>query len=454
MTGFGGTGGREVADRAFGLAARLGIEEVEVALIETVSTRVSVADGRVESVEERREAGIGLRVFLDRRTGFAFTADPSPEALERTLATARDLAALGEPEDANRAPDPRPLPGDTPPNEDPDLGRFPVARKVALAREVEAAARAAFPEVDRIRRAAYRDARGVQRIVSTRGVDASESWSRAWLSIEAAARRGDDQRIGWWADWALGPASLDAERVGRTGAARAVELLGARPGPTGRLPVVLPPEATAALLGALADAFSGLKALRHRTILAGREGRSIGSNRVTLVDDATLPGTWGTGAVDGEGIPTRRNVLVEEGTFRGFLHDSYTARHFGLESTGNSLRGGYAAPPVIGAHALHLLPTGPSRTELLVRAEGGIHVSELMGLHTVNTVTGDFSLGAAGRRIGPGGELQDPLDRMAISGSILELLEAVEAVADDLHFFIGGAGGATVLLREMAVSGS
>ncbi len=454
MSDFGGAAGRRIAQRAFDLAARLGIEEVEVALVETVSTKVSVADGRLESVEERQEAGIGLRVFHRRRTGFAFTADPGDEALARALEIARDLAELGEAEEANRAPDPAPLPEALPPNEDPALAAFPVARKIALAREVELAARAAYPEVDRIRRASYQDARGTQRIVSTRGVDAAEGWTRAWLSIEAAARRGNDQRIGWWSDWALGPGPLDPERVGRTGAARAVELLGARPGPTGRLPVVLPPEETAALLSALGDAFSGLKALRHRTVLEGREGQRIGSSRVTLVDDGTLPGTWGTGAIDGEGLPTRRNVLVEEGIFRGFLHDSYTARRFGLEPTGNSLRGGYAAPPTIGAHALHLLPTGPGRMELLARAEGGILVSELMGLHTVNTVTGDFSLGAAGRRIGPGGEPAEPLDRMAISGSILDLFSAVEAVADDLQFFIGGAGGATVLLGEMAISGS
>ncbi len=454
MNGFDGAAGGRIARRALELATRLGIEELEVALVETVSTRVSVADGRLESLEERQESGVGLRVFHRQRVGFAFTADPGDEALERALATARDLAELGAPEDANRAPEPRPLPDEPPPNEDPALASFPVAKKIALAREVEVAARAASPEVDRIRRASYQDARGIQRIVSTRGVDAAESWSRAWLSIEAVARRGNDQRVGWWSDWALGPGPLDPERVGRTGAGRAVELLGARPGPTGRFAVVLPPEVTAALLSALGDAFSGLKALRQRTVLGGREGRSIGSSRVTLVDDGTLPGTWGTGVIDGEGVPTRRNVLVEEGVFRGFLHDSYTARRFGLEPTGNSLRGGYAAPPAIGPHALHLLPTGPTRTELLARAEGGILVSELMGLHTVNTVTGDFSLGAAGRRVGPGGEPGEPLDRMAISGSIFDLFSSLEGVADDLQFFIGGAGGATVLLGEMPIGGS
>jgi PmbA protein len=272
--------------------------------------------------------------------------------------------------------------------------------------------------------------------------------------VEAAARRGADQRTGAYSDWALGPARLDPERVGRTGARRAVESLGARRGPTGVLPVVLDPESAAALLEALSPAFSGLRALRGRTVLQHKLGQKIGAPRVTLVDDATLPGIWGATPVDGEGWPTRRLVLVAEGELRRFITDFFTARRRGEMSTGHALRGGYSVPPAIGVHGLHLSPTGETRPELLARAAGGLLVTNLMGLHTVNPTTGEFSLGAAGREILAGGELGQPLDQFAIAGSILRFFESIAAVADDLEFFVGSAGGASVLLADTPVSGA
>ncbi len=455
-------------------AAGLGLDDAEFALFDADATRVSVSGGVVEALERRRERGLGVRVWAGGRTGFTFTSDLSPAALARALEAARDLARLAEPDDARRAPEPaagrtiplrgRPAPtgGAEPrphvlsrsPNEDVGLAAVPLARRVALAHEVERAARAVSPEVDRVRSAQYRDARETLRVLSTRGVDASATASRAWLSIEAAARRGGDQRLGAYADWALGPGGLDPARVGRVGAERARAMLGARPGRTGRVPVVLEPQATGALLDALAPLLSALRALRGRTILAGREATRVGAPGLTLVDDATLPGTWGTAPFDGEGQPTARRVLVEEGVLRGFLHDAYTARRTGQPTTGHARRTGYTAPPSIGPHNLHLLPTGETRPELLARAEGGLYVTDLLGLHTVNATTGDVSLGASGRAIDPGGALGAPLDRLAISGTLDLLFAAVEAVADDLEWLPGGPGGCTVLFGELPVSGS
>jgi PmbA protein len=439
---------------AFDAARRLGIDEIEVALVESESTRVSVAGGTLEALEERRDRGLGVRVWADHRPGFSFTSDPSAGAVARAVAAAREFASFTAPDDANRAPGPAAAAPEDLRNADPALAVVPVARKIAIAHAVEAAARGYAPEVDRIRKAAYRDARRRVRIANSRGLDVEHSVSRAWLSIEAAARRGADQRTGSDSGWALGAQGLDPERVGRTGAARAHSMLGARPGRTARLPVVLEPEVTAALLAALVPAFSALRVLRRRTVLEGRLGQAIGAPIVGLVDDATLEGTWGSTPLDGEGQPTGRCHLVRAGVLAAYLHDGFTARCMGVPPTAHAQRGGYGAPPSIGAHNVHLLPTGETRGEVLAGAAGGLLVGELLGLHTVNTTTGDFSLGASGYEIGAGGAIGAPVDRLALSGSIDSLLRSFAAVADDVDFGMGAAGGSTVLLADMPVSGA
>lgn len=442
------------ARAAFDAAARCGVQQVEFAFVDSASTRVVVAGGVVESLEERHDQGLGVRVWREGRQGFAFTSDASAAALARTLETARDLASFAAPDPVQRPPSPSAPASFAPRNRDPALAEFPLQRKIQLAHDVESSARAFSPEVDRVRKAMYRDLDHTMQIANSEGLATVASLTRAWLSIEAVAQRGADQRTAAYADWALGPTGLAPERVGRTGAARAMERLGARPGPTRRAPLVLHREVTAALLEALSPAFSGLRALRGRTVLQDQVGRQIGAAHVTLVDDATLDGAWGATPVDGEGQTTRRLTLVESGVMRGVLHDCYTARRFGVAPTGHALRPGYDGPPGIGAHALHLRPTGETAPELLARAGDGLFITELMGLHTVNPTTGEFSLGAVGREILPGGELGGPVDQIAISGSIFSLLGAFEAVADDLEFLIGGAGGATVLLAEAPVSGA
>lgn len=446
--------GRRIVKGAMDLLARIpGVDEGEIFLEDSLATTVHVAEGEVESLERRREHGASARVFTDRRVGFAYTSDLTGEGLRRMLEEARDLAASSKQEEANRPPDPAD-PGETPPNADPELPGVPIQAKITLAREVEIVARSADPAVDRVRRASYRDYRGEARIANTRGLDQAYSFTRALCSVEVAAHREGDAQVGWHAGWALGPGGLDTAEVGQKAARKALDKLGSRPGRTRRCPVVLDPETAAGLFEALATLFSAARVLKKKSLLEGRIGEGVASPAVTLVDDGRRPGTWGLAPLDGEGVPTGEHPLVEDGVLRTFLHDTYTANRMGVESTGNSSRGAYTHPPRVGTTNLYLRPSGPRRDELLQRAAGGLYVSEVMGLHTVDPISGDFSLGANGRVLDRDGTLGAPVNQLAIAGNVLDLLRSVEAVADDLTFFAGGTGGATTLLQDLMISGS
>jgi PmbA protein len=440
----------EIAARALAAVRRAGCEG-EVFLEDGRSTKVAVSGGRVESLEERIDRGAGVRVFDRGRAGFSFTGDLSDAGLEAAVARAREIAELVAADPANRLPED---PGEPAPGldlADPGLAAVPIARKIEIARAAEASARAADPRISGVREAAYQDATGTYWIENTAGLRRTHTQTRAVVAIELAATQDGEAQTGWQGGWKTGAEGLDPAAVGKDAARKAVAKLGASPAATGRTAVVLSPEVTASLFGELSALFAMDAVLKGRSLLAGKEGERIGSDAVTLVDDGRHPLGYATTPVDGEGVASRETTLLEKGILRSYLTDGWSSAKSGKPLTGNGLRGGYGVRPMIGRTNLCLRPTGGTASDLLARAGAGVYITEVMGLHTVNAVTGDFSIGASGLAI-ESGRLGGAVDRMAIAGNILGLLDSVLAVADDLQFLLFGPGN-TVLLGDIAVSG-
>jgi PmbA protein len=364
---------------------------------------------------------------------------------------AREIARHVAQDPANRLADDPGSPESGLTLSDPRLADLPARKKIEIASAVEEAARAADRRVSAVREAAYHDGTDSVHIANTRGLSFGFTESRAHLSCELAATEGEHSQTGWHVGWRFGFEGLDPVRVGAEAARKAAVKLGARPAETARTMVVLSPEVTANLFGELAALFFADAVVRGRSMLQGRMGETIASSLVTLVDDGRHPDGYGSAPVDGEGSGSRQTVLIDRGVLRGYLHSAYTAAKMETAVTGNALRGGYGARPGIGCTNLILHPTGISRDSLIGGVTDGLYVMEVMGLHTINPVTGDFSLAASGLTI-DSGRLAAPVDRMAVSGNILPLLSSIEAVADDLQFLAGGVG-ATMLLRDISVSG-
>ncbi len=448
MSGGGGRSGR--LEQALDLA-RPG-EVLEIFLEDSVSSTVTVVDAEVESTEERRDHGAGLRLFRDGRVGFAYTSDLTDAGLAHAAEMARALSVHARQEPQNRPPDPgRALP--PPPSPPPPSSPGAAQRRLELALAAEAAAKgSAAPGVIRTRASSVTDGAGTFSVAHSGGLMAAWSWSRSWASVEVVAERGGTRQTGYESDWSEAPGRLDAGGVGRTAAERALVKFDAIRPPTARTAVVLAPLVTAGLFAALAEALSGKAVLRGRSLFAGRVGARVGATAVTLTDDGNRRGGFAAAPVDGEGAPSTRAILIRDGVLEGFLHDTYTAAHLGAASTGHAVRDSYTTLPGIGTRNLCLEPSGPGPAEILAAAGEGLYVEEVMGLHTVDPVTGDFSLGASGRMV-TGGRLGGAAEGFAIAGNVLSILEAVEAVGSDLRFFPGTSGGSTVLLGGIAVSG-
>lgn len=237
--------------------------------------------------------------------------------------------------------------------------------------------------------------------------------------------------------------------VGRRAAERTVRRLGARKVPTQQAPVVFDSITARSLIGAIFDAVDGDSIYRKASFLEGKLGQQVASENVTVVDDGTLPGLFGTSPFDDEGVPSRRTVVIDRGVLKSYLLNSYTARKLGLRTTGNAARGVTGNAGV--GHGNFFLEKGQRSPEEIIRGiRRGLYVTELIG-QGVNVVTGDYSRGAAGLWI-ENGEFAYPVSEITIAGTLQQMLMGIETIGSDLEFR-GSVAAPTLAIGEMTVSG-
>jgi PmbA protein len=270
------------------------------------------------------------------------------------------------------------------------------------------------------------------------------------LSANAIAEEGGGKKqMGWWSSSKRALAELDTpETTGRLAAERCVRQLGARPVPTCEVPVVWEHTLAPHFISLVAGAADGYRVYRRDSWLLDREGQTIGSPLVTIVDDPTMPGLLASRPFDGEGLPSRRNVLFDAGRFQSFLFDSYSARKAGRRSTHSAGRGGVR--PGVATHNLHLQPGTASREEIIAGVERGLFLTQTLG-GTANITTGDFSYGSAGVWIEKG-QLTFPVSEINVSGRFPDMLASIDAVGDDLEWR-GSTAAPTFRMARLTVSG-
>jgi PmbA protein len=247
---------------------------------------------------------------------------------------------------------------------------------------------------------------------------------------------------------------LDAGVLADEAVERGARMLGAVKPPSAKVPVILDQFAAMSFLGVLAGALNAEAVLKGRSLFASMAGEQIGAEPFTLVDDGTVLDGPGASPFDDEGVPSGRTELFTRGTLNGFLHDTYTASRTGGDqrSTGNAKRAGYKATPGVGTSNFFLDRGATPYEELLRLADGGVLIQDVSGVHSgANPISGEFSVGATGLRIG-GGALGEPLREMTIASTLPEMLRSITAVGDDLRFF-SSVGTPSILIGEMTLAG-
>ena len=423
--------GQSVVERA--RAAGADVAEASVHSGSHLSVKVRMREP--ELVEEAGSKALGLRVMVGKRVAATYTSDLSEAGQQLLIEDALELAKLSEPDEFAGPPEPSALsdPSDWASLDTFDAAVGDVSADEALARALagEAAAFEYDPRITNSEGGSFTRARGASALVTSGGFAGSEAGTYASLVVTPVADdEGGKKRRGYHWSASRHYGELEAsDAVGEEAARRTLDQLGAQKLPTQELPVVFDKDAARSILGLLAGCVLGGSIWRKSSYLVDRVGTKVASDLVTVVDDPLLVGGPGSRAFDGEGLLSRRNVVVQDGVLQTYLLDTYSARKLGLKSTGSASRspsGGLSA----STSNLSLHPGTMTRDELVADTPRGLYVTGMMGFG-FNSVTGDFSRGASGFLI-ENGELGHPVSEVTISLNLDELLQRIDAVANDL----------------------
>lgn len=444
----------QAAAAALQAAEAVGATDAEAWAEERQELEVRVYQEAVESLTDAGGRGLGLRVFVDGRAGYAYGTDLSDAGLRALAERAHAGAAAADADEYDGLPDTF---GATPVDglHSAAIQEWSTERKIELATAVDRAARAR-EGVTQVEQTVYADARGRVAIANTRGFASGYEASSAYAYSSAFAGEGADLMTGLGVGLARDPDGLDPDAIGDEAAERALALVGARQPESRHCPVVLDAFVAASFAGFIGGMLSADAVQRGRSLFAGKLGEEVAASVLRLADDPTDSGGLASAPFDGEGSPTRRNALIDDGRLATYLYDARTARKDARETTASASRSSYRSPPSVGTSNL-VIDTGDSSLDGLVRDAGdGLLVTDVAGLHSgVNPVSGTFSVGATGRLI-EGGELGRPVREITIASDLVSMLKAVRRVGSEARWvpFGGSVKAAPLLLEEMSVGGS
>ena len=433
---------RDISEDALQLAKREGAAQAEVAVTESSGYSATVRLGEVETVEHNRDKSLMLTVFFGRRSGSASTSDFSRAAVEDTVRAACSIARHTADDPHSGLADPELLATDF-----PDLDLYApwdleVSQAIELAKACEQAARDRDPRITNSEGATVATHSGREVYANSLGFTGDTLGSRHTVSCAVLGKEGDAMQRDYWYTTARYPEDLvDAERIGRLAAERTVRRLGARRLSTRQGPVVFEAPVALSLLSHLVGALRGSSLYRKASFLLDRLEQPVFSPGTRIHEQPRLPRGAGSTAYDNEGVATRERDLVSDGILKGYVLDCYSGRKLGMQTTGNAG----------GVRNLTLEPGALDFEGLLKEMNAGLLVTELIG-HGVNTVTGDYSRGAAGFWV-EHGEIQYPVEEITIAGNLKEMYRKILQVGSDVDVR-GNLRTGSILIDSVTIAGS
>jgi PmbA protein len=444
---------KEIAQDVVRRAMNSGASAAECVVREGDEFSTLVRLGQVETLKESGSKSIGVRVFFGQRAASTYSSDFSKAGLDRMLGSALELAKITS-EDPYAGIPPAGQLGQISGDLDlyhEDVYSLPGADRIDYARRAEKAALDFDPRIKNSEGGSFDAASGRKVLANSHGFVGE--YRRSYCSTAAVPiAQSDDGAMqrDYWFSVARTLKKLDPpEKVGRIAAERTLRRLGARKVKTAQVPVIFDPMVSTSILEHIFEGINGDSVYRGASFLAGKLGQKVAGPNVIVIDDGTIPGGFGTSPFDGEGIPTRRTVVIENGVLKSYLLNTYTAKKLGLQTTANASRG-LAGTPGIGPGNYFLQPGTKSAKELIGEIKEGLYVTEFLG-QGVNLVTGDYSRGASGLWIS-GGELAYPVEEITVAGNLKDVFFNISEIASDLEFR-GSVAAPTIRIDGLTVGG-
>ncbi len=409
--------------------------------------------GQVETLKESGSRAIGVRVFFGQRSASTYSSDFSRAGLDRMLTSALELAKITS-EDPNAGIPDAALLGSISGDLNlyyQDVYSLAGEQRIDYARRAEKAALDADPRIKNSDGGSFDAATGRKVLANSHGF--TGEYRRSYCSSAAVPIAQDDagnMQRDYWFSVSRSLSRLESpEHIGKVAAERTLRRLGARKVKTAQVPVVFDPLVATSIIDHIFEGVNGESVYRGASFLAGKLGQKIAGENVTIIDDGTMPGGFGTSPFDAEGVPTRRTLVIENGTLQSYLLNTYTAKKLGLHTTANASRG-LAGNPGIGPGNYFLQPGTKTPKQIIGAIKEGLYVTEFLG-HGANLVTGDYSRGASGMWIS-GGEFAYPVEEITVAGNLKEIFFNISEIGNDLEFR-GAMACPTIRIDGLTVGG-
>lgn len=428
-----------------------GADEAEAFAVNSRELNIHVAHQKIDNLKLAEERGIGIRVIKNKRMGYSFSSDLSDTALGEVVHQAiMNSTKTGEDQYLSLPKIQRSYPQVE--IFDPQITQVSVDEKIEFAKKIEVAARGYDERVKITEKSAYQDSTYELWLNNSHGVSGYYQGAYCGGYSLVVGQEGEDNQTGFGMQYKLKYDQLQADLIGKEAAQKAVRMLGAKSIKSQKAPIVLDPYIATNFLGLVAHAINGEAVQKGKSFLKNKVDQQVASSQITIIDDGTLQGGIMSSAFDGEGVPTSKTIVIKNGKLVGYLHNTYTAAKEGVESTGNGIRGSYRGTPEVGTTNFYIEAGQTPVEKLLGLVTKGLYITDVMGMHTANPISGDFSLGVSGLWI-ENGQFTYPVRGVAIAGNIKDLLMSVSDIGNDLEFFVG-KGAPTILIDSIAISGT
>ena len=429
----------------------MNIDQYEIYFSEVESTTIEVKDQQIDCFTSAQRRGLSLRVLQDARLGFSYCTDLSYTSLDHVLTNVVTSVKNTSPEECHGFPDvsSEQLPATK--VFDNSISLIQKDKKIDRVKGLEKAARSYDKRITKVRKAAYQEIKAKEYLINSNGLGLSHQGTFFSYYIELVAEEKGDSQMGWDFDFSRFYEDLDVTKIGKSASSKALNLLGAKSVVSFRGPVIFDNSVSCQFLGVLAPSFLAESVQKNKSMLKGKKNDKVFSDCIDIIDDGIYPGGAATKPFDGEGVTRRTTSLIKNGVLENFLYDTYCARKDKTYSTGNSYRGSIKTPPRVGKTNLYIKKGKESFDDLTLKMDKGLLVNEVMGMHTADPISGDFSVGVNGFLLEKG-KKQMPVKGIAISGNIMTLFKRVVGVGSDLRFF-DSTGAPSLLIEEMDISG-
>lgn len=428
--------------------------DAEVYIIRSKNLKINILNQKIESIDKGDIFGISLRIIKDKRVGFSFSSGGKIDLL---IKEAIENVGFMERDEFNVLPH-----FISEPNKmdiyDEEINKISINHKIEIAKEIEANAYEYDPKVTKTESAGYFESGHDIHIANSYGINFMyrSNYCGGFAQVICEDKKTSETIMeeGFSLDAAVKWRDFNYKEIGKEAAKKAIELLGGKSIKSQNLPVVFDPFVSAQFLQILSHALSAEEVQKGKSFLFSKLGAKIGNNNVNIIDDGLLPNGINSVPFDDEGVLSRKNYLITEGILNGYLHNSCTAAKDKLSPTGNAKRLSFKSLPNIGSTNFYLSPGTSEPVEILKRVSNGIFITCVMAMHSVNLVSGDFSVGAQGIMI-ENGERTYPVRGITIAGNMLEMLKSIDEIGNDLifHAAADNCGSPTLLINNLSISG-